>query len=438
LKRSIFIYLPIFTLVCFLSSTVILPSSSYPSSNPENTVIKNIILGDSHDKNLGTAEVKDPNQNAIKSDCIQHDDNDDTNQDTVTKTTVDARTTQSNNIGMGDTTATTATTAATTATTATTATSTSSLPLDFLVAGFAKSGSTSLLHLFDHHVETSVVPSEVCAFNSDMAIVQLSTLLEELVSISNTNSTHSTHSINNTNTSASSISAETMIIQRGIKCPTSIWDTKGLVKLSTLKDDLKIIVGVRHPIEWFQSYYNYRVTAMHDKNAVVKPPPAESLIGSNNWRGVSTDSCRFELGLMQLGKIPIDYKELLMLGRSGRRVFPSKKFKIFLYSIEQLGDTNEERSKIFRHDLQRFLGLRTEIEEIPRSNVNHFVGDARHPETIDICEDRYKDLRRLLVKNGMMSNRWILSEFIHHVDVTVGGRDHFVRLIDSWGSDPCH
>jgi hypothetical protein len=72
--------------------------------------------------------------------------------------------------------------------------------------------------------------------------------------------------------------------------------------LVTIKQDLKIIVGVRHPVSWFQSYYNYRVIEIHDKNVVIQPPTAESLIGSKSWMGVSTDGARFELGLMQLGK----------------------------------------------------------------------------------------------------------------------------------------
>jgi hypothetical protein len=206
--------------------------------------------------------------------------------------------------------------------------------------------------------------------------------------------------------------------------------------LATIKQDLKIIVGVRHPVSWFQSYYNYRGTEMHDKNVVIQPPAAESLTGSKSWMGVSTDGARFELGLMQLGKIEIDCKDLLVLGGSGRRVFPSS-FSVFLYSIDQLEDTNDERSKIFRHDLQTFLGLENIIEEIPRSNVNHFTGKSRHPETINICDSKYKRLRSVLLKNANRSNKWIRSKFIHHMDVTVGGRSHFLRIIDGWQSDLC-
>ena len=166
------------------------------------------------------------------------------------------------------------------------------------------------------------------------------------------------------------------------------------------------------------------------------PPPPEKLIGSNSWRGVSTDAARFDLGLMQLGKIEVEPSDLVLLGKAGRRIFPSK-FKVFLYSIEQLEDDNDERSKAFRRDLQTFLGLGYDIESIPKSNVNHFVGESKHPETINICDEKYSKLRSILITNGSKSNRWLRSEFVHHMDVTVGGRNHFLRIIDSWEADPC-
>lgn len=360
LKRMLFIYMPILTLLCFLSFTFTLPSVPDSASTVDDSVVK-FIIAEGEDRNVVTTEA----MKRISRENVNSNDN------------------------------------------------RGALHLDFLVAGFAKSGSTSLLHLFNKHEETSVPSMEICAFNSDMAITKLSTILDNLQPISTTRR-----------------------VQRGIKCPTSIWDAKGLAKLATIQRNLKIIVGVRHPVSWFQSYYNYRVTEMHDKNVVVLPPPAESLIGPKQWMGVSTDVARFELGLMQLGKIEIDYKDLLGLGSSGRRIFPSS-FKVFLYSIEQLEDTNKERSKLFRQDLQKFLGLESDIKDIPRSNVNHFTGKSRHPETIDICSTKYKRLRSILVKNGIRSNRWIRSKFMNHIDVTVGGSSHFSRIIDGWGSDPC-
>ena len=369
LKRMLFVYIPLFTLLCLFSSFFFIQSTPLHLSGDE-TIIKYVIAN--------PEDIK-PNFDKRKVDEIM---NEYTSSSDVLENNL-----RSNRMG--------------------------GLKLDFIVAGYPKTGSTSLLHLFDKHAETTVAPMEVCAFNTDITIAKLAAILEELPFKSNTTS-----------------------MQRAIKCPTSIWDARGLVKLSTIQNDLKLIVGVRHPVSWFQSYYNYRVTEMHDKKVVIKPPPPENLIGSNNWKGVSTDGARFELGLMQLGKIELEHKDLMTLAKAGRRIFPSK-FKVFLYSIEQLEDDNEARSKAFRYDLQKFLGLKNEIESIPRSNVNHFVGESKHPETVNICEAMYEKLRSILVKGGIKTNRWIRSEFIHHMDVTIGGKNHFLRLIDTWESDPC-
>ena len=279
------------------------------------------------------------------------------------------------------------------------------------MAGFPKTGSTSFLHLFQNHIETNVFEREVCGFTSDEQIAQLSELLKTIPTRSST-------------------------ISQGIKCPIAMWNSKGLSRLHEIKSDLKIIIGVRHPVSWFQSFYNYRVTEMHDKGKVVVPPSPQTLIWPKIWKGVGTGGSRFDIALMQLGKIELGAKDLMLLGERGRRVFPSS-FKVFLYDIDQLSDKNEERSRVFRKDLQEFLGLKHEIGEIPVSNKNHFTRENRHPETINICSPEYNKLRKELVKNGNVSKKWIQSKFVGHQDVTVGGQQHFFDVLDKWSNDPC-
>ncbi len=259
--------------------------------------------------------------------------------------------------------------------------------LDFIMGGFPKTGSTSFLHLFQHHNETNVLEREMCAFSSDEDISTLSHLLDELP-----------------------IKSKTM--QRGIKCPVTLWNTNGLSKLSRTKKDLKLIIGVRNPVSWFQSFYNYRVTEMHDKNMVVTPPAPNKLISPDSWKGVTTDGSRFDMALMQLGKVELGPNDLMLLGEHRRRVIPQPSLKIFLYTIDQLKDEDEERSRIFHRDLQRFLGLEEEIEHIPVSNKNHFTRENKYPETINICSKKYNKLRSELVMNLKLSYRWIRSKFV--------------------------
>jgi hypothetical protein len=103
-----------------------------------------------------------------------------------------------------------------------------------------------------------------------------------------------------------------------------------------------------------------------------------------------------------------------------------------LYSIEQLEDSNEERSAIFRADLQRFLRLEQPFPPFRKENVNRVV----NPETINICDEQYAQLRSLLVNQGKKTMNW-MQEFLLSEDVVVSSKEYFRSLVQSWGEDPC-
>jgi hypothetical protein len=84
-------------------------------------------------------------------------------------------------------------------------------------------------------------------------------------------------------------------IRRGIKCPMAISDTTGIQLIASNFRYTKIIVGVRHPVLFFQSFYNYRITEMHNIGNFEPVPSPNELVGSNKWRDVSTDLARYEL-----------------------------------------------------------------------------------------------------------------------------------------------
>lgn len=174
-----------------------------------------------------------------------------------------------------------------------------------------------------------------------------------------------------------------------------------------------------------------------DKNLREMIPSVESLVGSYEWKGVSTDAARFELWLMQLGKTNVTIDDLSQLaGRPNMAIRPSP-FKIFLYSVEQLEDTNEKRAASFRNDMQKFLGIRNSLPPFGHENLNHFVGAKAHPETIDICRAQYSEIRKILVSQGLKTQEWIRNQLLESPDVTAGGASHFVDLLETWGTDPC-
>jgi hypothetical protein len=275
--------------------------------------------------------------------------------------------------------------------------------LDFFVAGFPKCGTTTLLKTFEAHNETAIHPEEECSLamvrSDDEAYGRLMKNLNEASSDPN--------------------------VKRGIKCPVGLYTSASIERLQDWFPDTKLILGLRHPVYYFQSFYNYRVMEFHQNKLKTRIPPPESLIGSHEWARVSTETARFEKVLKKLGKTNSDGESL-----------PTP-FKVFLYTLEQMEDENEERGQQLRETLGSFLELQHQIQPLHAANINHFVGKKALDETIDICDTKYNHLRSVLVKNGRKSQRWIREEFLQSPDVTVANAEHFNEILKQWAFDPC-
>ena len=216
----------------------------------------------------------------------------------------------------------------------------------------------------------------------------------------------------------------------------SIRNMNGIQLLNKKVPNTKLIIGVRHPVLFFQSFYNYRVSEMYNKGLKEDVPPPHKLIGISHWKRVSTDLARYELSLMQLGKTKLSPKNAMELSK--RRMVQGKtNLTIFLYSIEQLGDNNEERALQFRNEMQEFLGLNSAIAPFPRENVGWVAKVKKFSEHIDICEKEYDLLRSHLIAQSKETRKWIREKFIVSNDVFVGGMDYFKELMESWDKDPC-
>jgi hypothetical protein len=213
-------------------------------------------------------------------------------------------------------------------------------------------------------------------------------------------------------------------VKRGIKCPFGLSTPTAIKRLKDWSPDAKLIFGLRHPVFYFQSFYNYRVLMVHQKKLKGPIPSPESLIGSNDWVRVSTDTARFE-------------KTLKMLGKASSDDSPPTPFRVFLYTLEQMEDENEDRVRKWREALGSFLELKHQIQPLHAENVNRFQGENGFDETINICDTKYDNLRSVLVENGRESQRWIVEEFLQSPDVTVANAGHFNDLLQQWGLDPC-
>jgi hypothetical protein len=293
--------------------------------------------------------------------------------------------------------------------------------LNFAVVGFPKCGtSTLMLHLQDHP-EVQIFSKERCDLSGNQQVTLIRDLYNKFPSGN---------------------------YVKGIKCPQDLESSgMALPAYQRFFPKTNFIVGIRHPILWFESFYNFRI---HNK---IRMPPAEELVGlcGGRMHGVCTSRGNFHFFLRNLGKTNTsDPDESRYIGRLGRhrqallrfqRVISSKR-RVFLYEVSQLSDANETRSLAIREDLQQFLGLREPIAPFiwikPGKNHTRKELNRIDNKKIDICDDKFAKLRSTLMEQSVNASKWIREYFVDAEDVVVSSKEHFSQvLLTAWERDPC-
>ena len=321
--------------------------------------------------------------------------------------------------------------------------------LDFLVAGFPKSGTTTLLAALNKHKEIIMDSEEYCQIarpiqQDDVNLKRLNRYLDALKKsvIKEREHTEIARSPVSSQTSGTFSSTTSNVdelhgrnLKLGIKCPDSVKNFKAIHRLSQHSPDCKFVIGVRHPIWFLQSFYNYRVLETHKKEKVDEGIPSLFEIWDNNknWWDVSPDAPRFELFLSQFGKTDLTVQQMRdrFLGRPMLAVKPNR-FRIFLYTMEQLEDASQ--SNILRRDLQYFLGLKDEIPGF--GHENKIKGSKKFPETIDICHPEFDTIRKSLSQSAKETVEW-MHTFLDSPDVIVSNRPYVEASMEAWKVDPC-
>jgi len=303
--------------------------------------------------------------------------------------------------------------------------------LDFAVIGFPKTGTAFLLEQLEGHSQIQMSEGEFCQVHNVTSGAER--VLTWLTDISN------------------SSDASTSNTKYGIKCPTMVRDMSAIENLIKISDNTRLVVGVAHPVTWFEHFYNYRVLEMYNNNEVTEhvfgrmsgrsiPKPRELLNGTRHWKDVSTASARFDAYLKQLAKVPLDENERKTMFDETlwpKRVSPNP-YKVFIYTVEQLHDENEIRQVQFQTDLQHHLGLSSPFRDFNKaSKANAVHNSVRYKEQIDICDHQYVRIRKKLVQQGRISSDWIINRFIESNDVAVSDKDYFTTVLRTWGNDPC-
>lgn len=310
--------------------------------------------------------------------------------------------------------------------------------LDFVIAGFAKTGTTTLARNFFHsHPEIVLPRAEVHLLTKNEPPGKLVQLMYELDK--------------SAAAAAVALPGRNKVI-RGYKAPRDIGSFHVLDIYDTYFPNAKLIVGLRHPIEWFHSFYNFK---LRDKKSSMPLPElldgecllemkageeranhVKNKLGGLSDRGVCADLARYHVRLSWMGKTNIsDPAEDVLLGPNRRYKLANRapiRNPIFLYEVAQLGDKNMSRLSTFLNDLQQYLGLSTPFT-LPASPKKI----AHDKEQFDICEHKYKALREVLLKAGKEASLWITTYFLKHPDVHVSAPDYFQTLLRRWHDDPC-
>jgi hypothetical protein len=309
--------------------------------------------------------------------------------------------------------------------------------LHFAVIGFGKCGTTSLIRLLNSHNGLQTLESEVWALIERNPARLIERLHKKLVDN----------------------------LPRGYKCPGDVLANYALDFYRMYWPQTRLIIGVRHPVLWFQSLYNFRVQILRDFQSLPEP---NELVGSctKEMKMICTKRGHFAWYLMHLGKqflvpgtngsratsrrfTPLDKQIVHYYAKNPiyrRRIKPMHN-PVFLFDVNQLGDANETRRELFRRDLANFLGVDpsgygTELT----ANLDHVspgrTWDAatqalKDEKKINICDPQHLKARTELLRHARLSSRWIRRVFLNSLGVVSSSREFLESLLAKWMVDPC-
>jgi len=144
-------------------------------------------------------------------------------------------------------------------------------------------------------------------------------------------------------------------------------------------------------------------------------PHPNKLIGRcmKGMRNTCTEKGNFASNLLRLGKhleggprLSTPTEEAIV-GRYKREWYnvsevPIVPNPVFLFELNQLGDSDESRIEILQKDVQQFLGLEEElpppVHHKPGIQWNETIQKIKNAKKIDICNQDYKPVRRDLMR----------------------------------------
>mmetsp|Transcript_12687 Transcript_12687/g.23778 ORF Transcript_12687/g.23778 Transcript_12687/m.23778 type:complete len:380 (+) Transcript_12687:679-1818(+) len=255
--------------------------------------------------------------------------------------------------------------------------------------------------------------------------------------------------------------SDPQIKMKGFKCPDVLYSNNALFNLQRYFPSADLIVVVRHPVLWFQSFYNYRVRKGYD---MPKPTDLEGSCSTEDEgilnklhstnettypaHKVCTDRANFHIALSRLGKTTMESMyEIDLLENHSLPIHRSNN-RIFFMELGQLSIENKTSAHQLVYDLESFLGLDanagdTHLPKLKNHRPKHGIAlnlaeSKLEERLLDICLPEYGHLRTVLVKIGHKASRWIVSYFLQSPQVYVSDRNHLISLLKLWEKDPCY
>jgi len=270
--------------------------------------------------------------------------------------------------------------------------------------------------------------------------------------------------------------------KRGYKNPMELFFPKpSLVYLDQYFPKTKLIMTIRHPVLYvrellvsilamqvrlgsmsshiflhacsqFQSLHNFRIQN-HNEGNWNRSHIATAFDRVGPCIGVANDGCteraHFGLWLYRFGKtlsLPETETEQLL-----RESFPysknmekpkAMKNPIFLTEISQFADKDTGRQATLRSDLREYLGVTADFNttaphKVPGKKWSKEIQAVRDSFKIDICEEKFKPVREVLMKGARETSIWIRESFIKAQDVHISSPEFFDSAMRAWMDDPC-
>jgi len=229
---------------------------------------------------------------------------------------------------------------------------------------------------------------------------------------------------------------------RGSKCPAQILD---LQSISKFIPKTKVILGIRHPLLWFKSFWDMQASNQWGHYQRMTPYNKTEACFRRDCRNACPRNIlfcmhrgRFHIQLAQIGKTPLSSEERMLLApmdEDGGENIKSQRVRNLIFLYEQ----SELSQDYVWEELGNFLHYPN--GSLPHSEYHSSHGQHRSRSNVnllDICLPENDKFRSMMMPYAHEMSIWICEYFVKSPDVFVpGGNDKFCSIVKEYTKDPC-